>query len=178
MVYLTVSSIDGTFDDARRAAMEDAVRREGGKVFWRTSETAGSAYALLELPDRYDREAIRTVSGAVTYDGPIIALAVFPALAEALPPLLEALGGPGRPAGVLGSRPCPGGAIVEWDPNITEARVILGVIDVELRRFGSGRVAELLSPMPPALAAKVAASGLRAPQIEPHRILDLRTDRA
>ena len=104
-----LSSIDGTFDDARRAAIEDAVRREGGKGIWRSSETAGCAYALLELPDRYDREAIRAVSGAVAYDGPIIALAVFPALAEALPPLLEALGGPGRPAGVLGSRTVPRG---------------------------------------------------------------------
>ena len=30
---------------------------------------------------------------------------------------------------------------MEWDPDVTEAAVILGVADVELRRFASGRVA-------------------------------------
>ena len=177
VAYLTLS-IDGALDDARRAAIEDAVKRESGKIVWRTSEAAGRSYALLELPDGYDRTALRAVPGAAAYDGPIIALAVFPAVAEALPALVEALGGPGRPAGVLGCHPCTGGAIVEWDPGVTEPRVVLGLIDIEVGRFGSGRVAELLSPMPRALAAKVAASGLQAPQIELQRILDLRINRA
>lgn len=177
VVYLTLS-IDGALDDARRVAIDDAVNREGGTIVWRTSEAAGCSYALLELPDEYDRAAIRAVPGAAAFDGPIIALAVFPAVAEALPALVEALGGPGRPAGVLGCRPCTGGAIVEWDPDVTDPRVVLGLIDVELGRFGSGRVAELLSPMPRALVAKVAASGLHAPQIQPQRILDLRIGRA
>jgi hypothetical protein len=172
VIYLTVS-IDGALDDARRAAIEDVVHREGGNVVWRTSERAGCSYALLELPDGYDRSAMS--AGVTAYDGPIIAVAVFPAVAEALPPLLEALGGPGRPAGVVGCRPCTGGAIVEWDPGVTDPRVVLGIIDVELGRFGSGRVAELLSPLPSAIVASVAASGLAAPQIEPQRILDLRT---
>ena len=177
MVYSTLS-IDGVLDSKRRAEIEDAVRRAGGTAVWRSSERANRTYALFELPDGYDHAAIRTVSEGVVYDKAVIALALFPAVSEALPFVLEALGGTGRPAGVLACRPCAGGAVVEWDPDVTLAAVVLGVADAELRRFASGRVAELLSPLPPSVAAKVAASGLRAPQIDARQVLELRIDRA
>ena len=177
VVYSTLS-IDGVLEPRRRAEIDDAVVRAGGAAVWRTSEPARRTYALLELPDGFDHAAIRAASEGMVYDKAVIALALFPTVSEALPPLLEALGGPGRPAGVLACRPFPGGAVVEWDPDLTQAAVILGVVDVELRRFGSTRVAELLSPLPPSVVAQLAATGLRAPQIEPQRILDLRINRA
>ncbi len=177
VAYLTLS-IDGDIDEARRAAIDDAVHREGGKAVWRKSEAAARSYALLELPDSYDSTAIRAASGATAYDRPIIALAVFPTVAEAIPALLDALGGRGRPAGIRRCRTCDGGAVVEWDPDVTDARVVIGLIDLELERFASGRITELLSPLPPAVVARVAASGLDSPQIAPQRILELRIDRA
>ncbi|HEY6449509.1 MAG TPA: hypothetical protein VIX60_02385 [Candidatus Cybelea sp.] len=177
VAYLTLS-IEDDLDGARRAAIDDAVLREGGKAVWRTSEAAACSYALVELPDGYDSAALRALSGATAYDTVVIALAVFPAVAQAIPALLDALGGRGRAAGVLRCRACTGGVLVEWDPDVTDARVIIGLIDLELERFGSGRVAELLSPLPDALIAKVAASGLEAPQITQERILELRIDRA
>ncbi len=178
MFYRTLS-FDGGMDDARRAALDAAVFREGGVVAWRTSRPAGRSYALLELPDRYDQSAVvAAVPEASWYDGAIIALAVFPAVPEALPRLLEALDGPGRPAGVLASRPCAGGVIVEWDPQRVGVRVVLGLVDAELQRFNSGRTAEVLSPLPLELVAAIAAQGLEAPEIEPARILEARIDRA
>jgi hypothetical protein len=177
VVYSTLST-DGVLDTKRRAEIDEAVRRAGGTAAWRSSERASRTYALLELPDGYDHAAVRAGCEGVIYDKAVIALALFPALSEALPFVLEALGGAGRPAGILACRPCPGGAVVEWDPDITQAAVVLGIADVELRRFTSARVAELLSPLPPALVAKLAASGLQAPEIEPKRILELRVDRA
>lgn len=177
VVYLTLS-IDADLDDVRRAAIDDAVQREGGKVVWRRSEVASCSYALVELPDGHDHAAIRAASGAMAYDRLVIALAVFPTVAQAMPALLDALGGPGRPAGVMRCRACSGGVVVEWDPDVTDARVVIGIIDLELGRFGSGRITELLSPLPPSLIAKIAASGLEAPQIVPKRILELRIDRA
>ncbi len=177
MVYSTLS-IDGMLDSKQRAEIDDAVRRAGGTAVWRSSERASRTYALLELPDGYDHAALRAACTGVVYDKAVIALALFPAVSEALPPMLEALGGAGRPAGILACRPCAGGAVVEWDPDITRAAVVLGTADVELRRFASARVAELLSPLPAAVVAKLAAIGLQAPEIEPQRILELRIDRA
>ena len=52
-------------------------------------------------------------------------------------------------------------------------RGVVGTIDVELRRFSSGRTAELLSPLPPDVVAAVASRGLQTPQITRRRILEL-----
>jgi hypothetical protein len=175
VAYLTLS-IEGDLDDARRAAIEDTVRRQGGSVLWRTSAAAGRSYALLAMPDRYDAAAVRAIAGGTLYDRPIIALAVFPALAEALPLLCESLAGAGRPAGVVACVPVPRGVVIEWDPSLTDAAVVLALVDVELRRWQSARTAELLSPLPRPVAAKLAATGLRAPQIGPERVLE--SDRA
>ena len=175
VVYLTLS-VDGDLDDVRHGAIEDAVRREGGRAFWRSSAAAGRSYALLELPDRYDVGTIGAAVVGSVYEEPIIALALFPAVAEALPPLREALGGAGRPAGVRACRPCPHGLILEWNPSISSAEVVMGVIDVELRRWQSGRTAEVLSPLPPSVVAMVAASGLQAPQITVQRTLERSSD--
>ncbi|HYL27792.1 MAG TPA: hypothetical protein VEW74_08140 [Candidatus Nitrosotalea sp.] len=173
MAYWTLS-IDGRLDERRRAALEEIVSREGGKAQWRTSESAARSYALLELPGGSDAGALRAVVQGTVYDRPIIALALFPAVAEALPALREALAGRGRPAGVLASYPCEGGVAIEWDPSVTPPQVILGLADVELARFASGRTAEMLAPLPPSTAASVAASGLQTPEIEARRILELR----
>lgn len=177
MVYLTLV-VEGELDDARRAAVDEVIAGQGGIALWRASPTTGRSYGVFELPDGCDRTTIERATGPTLYDGAIIALAVSPAVAEALQHLCDALGGPGRPAGVFGCRRIGDAAVVEWDPEITAPCVVLGLIDVELRRFESGRTARLLSPIPSALAAKLAASGLRAPQIEPARILELRTPRA
>ncbi len=148
MVYLTLGA-EGELDDARRAAVDQVVTRQGGAAVWRASARVRRWYALLELPDGYDRHAIEQAAGAVAYDGAIIALAVSPAVAEALPRLFDAFDGPGRPAGVLACRRSDGAAVIEWDPEITAPAVIFALIDVELQRFASGRTAELLAPIPP-----------------------------
>lgn len=177
VVYRTLS-FAGNPDDVRRAAIDRAVREAGGSIRWRTSETAGRSYALLEVPERADGDAIRIATEGAPYDRAVIALAVFPAVPEALPYVIEAVAGSGRPEGVLAAHPCARGVVVEWDPERTRASVVVGLVDVELQRFASGRTADVLSPLPPAIVAKLAADGLEAPQIEPTRILELRTDRA
>ncbi|HZY96635.1 MAG TPA: hypothetical protein VFE35_05995 [Candidatus Cybelea sp.] len=177
VAYLTLS-IDGTPDDERREAIDKIVRNQGGKTIWREHPAVGRSYALLELPDGYDAEAIRSASGGVAYETAVIAVAVSPAVPQALPSLLEALSGPGRPAGILACRGLRGGVILEWDPTVSSVELVLGLVDVELRRFASGRTTELLSPLPPASVAKIAAQGLQAPQIAPDRVLELLIDDA
>lgn len=123
--------------------------------------------------------AAAAANGAIAYDASVIAIAVFPSVVEALPRLADALGGPGRPAGVRGCEACGGdGVAIEWDLEVTPAAVVLGLVDVELARFAAGRTAELLSPLPPAWIARIAADGLRAPEISPDRMLETLVQRA
>jgi len=150
----------------------------GGTATWRRSIALDRSYALLELPSATDAAAIAEASGETVYAKPVIALALFPAVPEALSPLVEALAGAGGPAGVLSCASRAGAAIVEWDPEVTATPVIVELIDLELARFRSARIAELLSPLPASLLARIAAEGLQAPQIDPNRILELRIDRA
>jgi hypothetical protein len=177
VTYLTLS-IGEEIDDARRMATDGTVRLQGGTATWRMHARASRTYALLDLPERHDATAISKASGGIVYERPIVALALFPALPEALPRLREALTGPGRPAGIVSAGSCPGGVVVEWDPSLTAAAVILGLVDVELARFASARTAELLSPLPESIVAKLAAEGLQAPQLGLQRILELRLGHA
>ena len=152
--YLTLS-VAGNPDDSRRDAIEAIAQARNGRALWRFNPSAGRSYALLELPDGVDLPEVAIAPTEVAY---------------------EALGGPGRPAGVLACRPCPQGVIIEWEPDCGGIDIVMKVVDVELRRFRSGRRAELLSPMTPGLSAKIAASGMSAPEIAEDRILELLID--
>ena len=158
-------------EEVRRAAIDTAVRACGGDCRWRFSERAARTYGLLELPSEPNLDNA-AFDGIVVFDLPIIALAVFPAVGEALPFLHDALGGPGRPVGVLACDAIDGGIVVEWDLERTPASVVMGTIDVELRRFHSGRTAEMLAPLPPSWTAQIASDALRAPQVSADRVLE------
>jgi hypothetical protein len=169
--YLTIS-VAGSPAQSRRDEIEEIVRARGGRVTWRINPSLRS-YGLLEFPGAFAAAELRGVPGETVYDGAVIGWAVFPTVREALPYLYEALGGAGRPVGVLACRHCEGGAVVEWDPGVTGTELILRLVDLELRRFNSPRRAALLSPAMPGMLAKVAASGLQAAEIGEERILEL-----
>lgn len=180
MIYRTAKT-DGIIGDAQRAAVDAAVRSYGGSVRWHLSARAHRSYALLGFADaRNAAGAGEAVAGVATaYDCPVIALAVFPEVSEALPPVIEALGAPGRPDGIRTCEPCAnGGAVVEWDLDRTAAGVVLGLIDLELRRFASGRTAELLTPLSPDWLTRIAADGLQASEISQDRVLEFLLERA
>jgi hypothetical protein len=156
--------------DAERNAVESIVRQRGGRIAWQANPRFERTYALIEGVS--DPEAVRAATRGTVLDSAVIALAVLPNVAEALPYLRDALCGEGRPAGIVACEPTEGGTIVEWDLERTGAEVILALIDVELRRFHAARVNELLSPLPLAWWTRIAANGLRAPQIAPDRVLE------
>lgn len=155
--------------DAERAALDGSARRSGGRTSWSAGVRLGRAYALVE---NAGVEALRSASSGTILESAVIALAVWPNVAEALPYLQDALGGNGRPAGIVSCEIVDEALLVEWNLDRTGADVVLGLIDVELRRFGSGRASELLSPLPLAWWTRLAAEGLRAPQIAPDRVLE------
>lgn len=177
VAYVTLS-IAGTPDERQRAAIDEAVRAQGGRTTWRVHPKIGRSYVLIESAGPVDAQSIRSVSGGQAYASAVIALAVSPAVPQALPSVQEALGGPGRPAGVLACHPFPGGAVIEWDPDVSSTALVMGLIDVELRRFSSGRTAEVLGPLPRSAIAKIASDGLQAPEIRLDRVLEALVDDA
>lgn len=177
VAYITLS-IAGTPDERHREAIDEAVRLQGGRATWRAHPGIGRTYALLESTEPFDTRTIRAVSGAQAYETAVIALAVSPAVPQALPVLQEALAGRGRPAGILAWHPFPGGVVIEWDPDISRAELVLGLIDAELRRFASGRTAEVLAPLPKSALAKIASEGLQSPEIRLDRVLEALVDDA
>ena len=145
------------------ARIEELVARHNGTIAWQQNLFCERTYALVEGVD----------SAFLPEMGPaIIALAVCPSVPEALPRLEEALGGPGRPAGVRSCERAGNAVVVEWDLNVTSARMVLDLCDVELARFQSGRVNTLLTPLSDASWTKIAAEGLNAPEIAPNRVLE------
>jgi hypothetical protein len=149
-----------------------ALARDGVRV--RVGDThAARTYALVEGPEGVDpAELMERLSDARWYDAPIIALAIEPLAPDALPPLERALGGPGAPAGVGECSRHGDELIVEFRPDVTQAALIVRIIDVELARLRCARRARLLTPLPDDVLAAVAAEGLQAPEIASGRILE------
>jgi hypothetical protein len=158
--------------DAELRAVERAVHDCGARVTWQHATACKRMYGLVEGATPACISELREATVATVYDRPVIALAVFPSVAEALPPLLHALGGPGRPSGVVACDRCDGGAIVEWDLDISPLDVIMNLIDIEIDRYHARRTNALLTPLPLRWWTTIAANGLRAPDITPERVLE------
>ena len=134
---------------------------------------AKRTYALVEGPVSLEpAEAEGSFPQAHWYDGTIIALAIEPTPADALPAIEGALRGDGAPAGLLDCTTASGSAIVEFRPELTPAALVLDLADVELRRFHGYRKVTLLNPLPVSVVAQIASAGLQAPEIAPDRILE------
>ena len=159
-------------DDSEVAAVEAIVHGSGGTVTWQHSAACKRTYGLVENAGLPCASALRKTTRAAVFDRPVIALAVFPSVEEALPGVVHALGGPGRPAGVLACDSAPGGAIVEWDLDVTSFEVVLNLVDIEIDRFRARRVNALLTPLPLAWWTRIGATGLHAPEITPDRVLE------
>jgi hypothetical protein len=163
--------------DSVRATVEAAIASRGGSVTWRDDAGSGRTYGLIELPP--DAPAVRAVvrEPVTVFEAPIIALAVSPSVPEALPQLLEAFAGPGRPDGILSCEASHGRLILEWNPDRTKTALVFSLLDSELRRFASGRTSELLAPLPETTLAQIAAEGLGTPEIASNRVLETLVER-
>lgn len=161
-----------TPDDAEIGAVESLARAQNARVAWQRNGAGDPVYALVEGADASLAGALAARQSATVVESPVIALAVYPERPEALPPLRQALGGPGAPAGIVCCEPLRDGLLVEWNLDVTGAEVVLGLIDVEFARHRSARRTELLSPIPLAWWTRIAAAGLSAPEIAPDRVLE------
>jgi hypothetical protein len=178
VTFLTLST-GGKLDADRRNEVEEIVRRSGGTVHWNVSARTNRTFALLHLQGESQaslRDELlswsRAAHPANVYDGAIIGFALYPSAPQALPAVAQALGGSGRPAGVVACTACPGGLIVEFDPLRTSPQMLLDLVEIELERWGSAREMELLTPLPDETWALVAAQGVQAPELTAQCVLD------
>jgi hypothetical protein len=155
-----------------RSPLEDFARRTGAAIAWQHHDGLNRSYALVEGADPAVTLSLSKGEGAIVFASPIIALAIRPNVAEALPALEAALGGNGHPAGVVGFELADGAAIIEWNLDVTPAQLILALVDIELKRFHAARTSELLTPLPLRWWTALASAGLEAPEIAPDRVLE------
>jgi hypothetical protein len=165
--------IDAPPDEALHRRIAAALARDGVRVEFGPEHSLPRSYVLIEGPAGADPAEIeQRFSQGRWYGEAIIALAIEPAPADALPGLLRVLDGPGAPAGVCGCEVAGTKLVVEIQPSLTQPALVLRIVNVELRRTNGYRRVELLSPLPVETIARIAADGLQAPEIAPDRILE------
>ncbi len=158
--------------DAEIAAVDAVVHRHSGRISWQNDAQFACTYALVEHAGENCAAELGAGTNAEIFDPPIIALAVFPQVAEALPFLQHALGGEGAPDAMVRCDRSGDAVILEWHGDRTPVTLVFALIDAELRRFNSARVTRLLAPMPAAWWTRIAADGLQSPDIATDRVLE------
>ena len=134
---------------------------------------AGRTYGLVQGPVSIEpAEVAQALPGARWFEETIIALAIEPTPADALPAIAAAFSGGAGMSGVLDCAVLACGVVIEFQPARTMPSIVLNVVDVELRRFHGYRKVTLLNPLPAEILAQIAASGLQASEIAPGRILE------
>ncbi len=165
--------IDAVPGQALQGRIAAALARDGVRVEFGPQHSLSRTYVLVEGPAGADPVDLQqSVPEGRWYGEAIIALAIEPAPADALPRLAQVLGGAGSPAGVLSCDIIGSQLVVEFNPSLTQPALLLRIVDVELRRTHGYRRVELLSPLPVEITARIAADGLHAPEIAPDRILE------
>jgi hypothetical protein len=165
--------IDAPPSEALQRRVSEALARDGVRVQFGPSNSHSRTYVLVQGPEGADAaEVEQRFPGGTWYGEAIIALAIEPAPADALPPVARALGGPGAPAGILTCQATATQVLVEFAPSVTQPDTLLRIVDVELRRMHGSRRIELLTLLSMETAAAIAAAGLQAPETAPDRILE------
>ncbi len=133
----------------------------------------GRTYSRVRLEPAGETAALAFLRRDARVDVPALAvLRVEPLWPSTLPALFDALGGPGRPAGVVDVRPDGDSAlIVELDCRTTAPALLLALIDVELRAAPGRRIVPLL-PFDDDVLATFAGAMLHEPNLDRSRLIE------
>jgi hypothetical protein len=133
----------------------------------------GRTYCRVRLEAAGEAAALALLRRNARVDVPALAvLRVEPLWTSKRDALFEALGGPGRPAGVVDVRPDgPSAFIVELNCHMTPPALLLTLIDVELRSAPGRRVVPLIEFDDDVLTA-FAGAVLREPDLNRSRLIE------
>jgi hypothetical protein len=159
----------GVLDETGRNAATRSLRSAGAEPTSWTSG-AGYTYASVLLGSECDVERIVAEGGRVDCP-PLVVLRIRPDAGRRLAALESALGGPGRPAGVLEARPDGGALIVEFDARRTPLDVVVALVDAELAS-APGRTIEPLVTLDDRTLTGFASSLLNETALDPSRLIE------
>jgi hypothetical protein len=154
---------------------DDTVRslRSTGTDVTSWNAAGGRTYARARLEPAAESAALALLRRDARVDVPALAvLRIEPLWTRALPALFDALGGPGRPAGVVDVRPDGANALIlELDCRTTTPALLLALIDVELRAAPGRRITPLIEFDDDVLTA-FAGAMLREPDLDRSRLIE------
>jgi hypothetical protein len=105
---------------------------------------------------------------------PLVVLQIVPEGAAALAALAEALGGEGRPRGIVSCERAAPALVVELDSDVTSLDLVVALIDAELR--GRPRRIVPLLPLEDDVLARFAAARLGAAAFGASRIIETHSE--
>jgi hypothetical protein len=160
------------FDEVLGPGDRDAawrwVRSVGAHVTsW--SDAAERSYALLAVPA--DCLLSDQFSGARVDEPPLAVLRITPARALGVDALERALGGAGRPLGVVEARRAGSAFVVAVKPDVTSLGFLVALIETALAGHSGGTIEPLL-PFDDAALTELAGSLLAEPRLDAQRLIE------
>lgn len=175
MVRSVSVRIEGALEERQREAVSRAVTSLGGRaVSWHVRPER--TYALFALPDGYDACVFARAAGAQRVDDPaLVVLEVIPDEPRRREALARALGGAGRPAGIVDAVRTHRGILVELDAARTPLSLVIDVVDTELELAPGRKIVPLLALDDAAMTA-AARDILGDPAIDVSRLIETYTE--
>ncbi len=164
---------DAVLGDGERSRFAAALDSQRARlVSWKPWPPAGRTYARIAYGgDRPRVEDLASPPPSAVDDPALLVLAIEPADPRACPRLAAALGGDGRPAGVVSAEEVEAAVLVEFDPRLTPLSLVVDVIDAELAHAPGRRIVPLIA-LDDDVLAEFAAATLAEPAIDRTRILE------
>ena len=160
---------DTVLAPSERETVTRTLRSAGAEVSSWTS-AAGRTYASMS----FEAEAAlaSAAQSAARVDAPsLVVLRITPDAPRRRSALLDALGGPGRFAGIIDARADDQAVIVELDARKTPLALVVAAIDLELRT-APGRTIEPLVVLEDATLAAFASALLCEPKLDDARLIE------
>jgi hypothetical protein len=159
---------------AEREEISHAITSLRGEVVsWNPRPDLRRTYGLLAVPPECDAAALlRALHAHVRLNDPaLVVLEVIPDRLRCLAALQHALGGAGRPVGIVDVVRTDNSLLLELDAACTPLSLVVDTIDVELEQAPGRRVVFLLPP-DDAVLAGFARDLLNDPALDASRLIE------
>jgi hypothetical protein len=169
--------IDGMLAEEEREAASQLMSSFGARLSsLRAHGTLGRSYGFLELDPACDLAALSGAFGNARFSEPPLAvLEVVPDHERRLAALAHALGGRGRPAGIVDAILTTHSLVLEVDVVKTALSLVLDIVDCELETAPGRRIVPLI-PLTDATLAVLARDLINDPAIDLSRLIETYTE--